>query len=152
MPQAPQFKSFLPHWPFVFLPPRSFGPHLSKSRMDLSQVVNIAILFFGVFTVYPFSFIPQVVSSPKLWVDTLFTLWEELFCYLWAVTVKQGDCYSNMVCRKRREVIDHSWEIKQSVSASMRLNFQGQIVLLLAVEKKLNACQRCNITNASYLE
>lgn len=50
------------------------------------------------------------------------------------------------------EVIDHSWEIEQSVSTSIRFNFQGQFVLMLATEEKFNACQICSITNASYLE
>lgn len=71
-------QSFLPHWLFIFLPPRSLCPHRSESKMGLRQIVDIAILFFGV-SVYPFSLLLPVVLSPNLVVDTLFTLWEELF-------------------------------------------------------------------------
>lgn len=48
-------------------------------------------------------------------------------------------------------VLDHSWRIEQSVSASVNFNFQGQLVLL-TVEEKLNAYQICSISNARYLE
>lgn len=100
-------------------------------------------------SVYPFSFIPQVISSSKLWADSLFLSVKNLFViyelFLWCNEIVSLMWFAEI------GVLDHNWKIQQSVSASVSFNFQGQFVLL-TVEEKLNACQICSITNARYLE
>lgn len=49
-----------------------------------------------------------------------------------------------------RDGLDHSWEIKQSVFASISCNSQGQVVLL--ARREVECVSDVRITTAGYLE